>query len=554
MGRFELVDHQTWVSIIIPCYGQAQFLPEAIESARAQTHAHIEIVVVDDGSPDDTAAVAQRYAGVRYVRQSNQGLAAARNTGIRESTSPYLVFLDADDRLLPNAVEAGLACFMTHPDSAFVSGGFHFVDQEGRVFGEPVIPSITTDHAVEMLKRNYIGMIATVMFRRDVLASIHAFNASLKVCEDLDLYLRIIRHYPVRCYGSIVAEYRRHTSNVSNNSGLMLRTALHVLRSHRPGINDDRRQHAAYRAGMRFWKEKYGRELMQEVKRIGWQQPGRAFRNLMTLVRFSPAFTARKLGEGMARMCRTLASRTARAALPGWMVRRLRPLRGEQAEPIPLGCVDMGDLHRLTPVSQVFGFDRGLPIDRYYIEAFLLRQAVDIAGRVLEVADNGYTVRFGGDRVTHSDILHVNADHPLATFVGDLTDAPQLPSDTFNCVILTQTLHLIYDMKAAMQTLHRILKPGGVLLLTVPGVTRVEHGVRGNNWFWTFTHDSIRRLVEEVFPAANVHVEDHGNVFSAVAFLHGLAIEEVSTGALDYHDSAYQVIVAARAMKPHATP
>jgi SAM-dependent methyltransferase len=332
----------------------------------------------------------------------------------------------------------------------------------------------------------------------------------------------------------------------------MLKTVLRVLRSQRPDSTADARHHDAYRVGMRFWKENYGPGLIQDIKRSGRRHPGRAIRGVMTLVRFAPALAARKLADSMLNRGRDVTGRAARALLPDRMVRRLRTLRVARAEPIPLGRVDLGDLHRLRPVSRVFGFDRGLPIDRYYIEGFLLRHAGDIAGRVLEIADNSYTVRFGGARVVRSDILHVNDDNPLATFVGDLADAPQLPTDAFDCVILTQTLHLIYDMKAAVRTLHRILAPGGVLLLTSPGITQVEHGVRGNEWLWTFTHDSIRRLLDEVFPPADVHVEDHGNVFAAVAFLHGLALEEVSTDALDHHDPAYQVIVAARAMKPHA--
>jgi len=543
--------NRTSVCIVIPCYKHAHFLADAIESALGQTHPDVEIVVVDDGSPDNTREVAARYAGVRYVRQENQGLAAARNRGLRESHSPYLVFLDADDRLLPNALAAGLACFSAHPTCAFVSGGFRFMGADDRAQGAPVIPQIDTDQYVEMLRCSYISMHATVMFRREILTLVNGFDPSLIVCEDFDLYLRIVRQHPVCCHGSIVAEYRRHTANVSSDSRLMLKTALRVLGSQWPYVKADARRREAYRAGRRFWKSYYGLELIQEIKQSARRgDQWRAISASLALLWLAPVLASHRVASSIAWRA-SGAARMAKAILPDRMVRRLQARGGRQPESPPPGRVDMGDLKRVTPVSREFGYDRGLPIDRYYIEGFLFRQAIDICGRVLEIADNSYTVRFGGARVTHSDVLHVNDDHPGTTFVGDLTDAPQLPSGAFDCVILTQTLHLIYDTKAALRTLHRILKPGGVLLLTTPGISQVEHGVRGNSWLWAFTHESVRRLLEEVFPAANVDVEDHGNVFAAVAFLHGLALEEVSTDALDHRDSAYQVIVAARAAKPH---
>src|SRR6266496_4166301 len=93
------------VSVVIPCYNHAHFLSEAIESVMAQTWQQFEVIVVDDGSVDNTREVALRYSGVRYIRQTNQGLSASRNTGLRHSNGNFLVFLDADDRLRPAALE-----------------------------------------------------------------------------------------------------------------------------------------------------------------------------------------------------------------------------------------------------------------------------------------------------------------------------------------------------------------------------------------------------------------------------------------------------------------
>lgn len=221
--------------------------------------------------------------------------------------------------------------------------------------------------------------------------------------------------------------------------------------------------------------------------------------------------------------------------------------------PPPVGRVSFGNLRRLTPISREFGYDRGLPVDRYYIENFLARQADDIRGRVVEIGDNSYTRKFGGDRVTKSDVLHVVEGNPEATIVADLTCADHIPSDSFDCFVLTQTLHLIYDVKAALKTLYRILKPGGVVLATFPGISQLANDQWGDYWYWSFTTQAGRRLFEEVFPKANVKVETYGNVLAAISFLQGLAVEELRQEELDYRDRAYEVIITVRAVKPEVT-
>lgn len=216
---------------------------------------------------------------------------------------------------------------------------------------------------------------------------------------------------------------------------------------------------------------------------------------------------------------------------------------------VPVGAVRLADLRRLTPISRHFGYDRGLPIDRHYIEGFLARNTADVRGRVLEVGDSTYTQRYGGRRVQQSDVLHVAPGHPAATIVADLAHADHIPSGLFDCIILTQTLHLIYDVRAALRTAWRILRPGGVLLATVPGISPVDHGAWGHSWYWSFTAEALRLLVEESFPSAETQIETHGNVLAACAFLQGLAVAELSSAELDHHDPHYQVIVALRAVK-----
>lgn len=210
---------------------------------------------------------------------------------------------------------------------------------------------------------------------------------------------------------------------------------------------------------------------------------------------------------------------------------------------------NFGDLGKLEPVSRHFGYDRGTPIDRVYIETFLSRHATDIAGRVLEIGDASYTHRFGGERVVRSDVLHVHARNPAATIVGDLSSPNVLPEAAFDCMVLTQVLHLIYDMAAAVREIHRGLKPGGVALVTVPAISQIAQDEWGENWFWAVAPDGARRLFDNVFGRDHVRVEAFGNVFAATAFLQGVAVEEVDARKLEAIDRNYPVTVVIRAQK-----
>jgi SAM-dependent methyltransferase len=216
----------------------------------------------------------------------------------------------------------------------------------------------------------------------------------------------------------------------------------------------------------------------------------------------------------------------------------------------PLGRVEFGDLRRLTPISREWGYDRGQPIDRYYIECFLSRRAGEIRGHVLEIGTEAYTRQFGGDRVLRNDVLHVTDKLPGVTLVADLTEPDGLSPDTFDCVILTQALQQIYDVRAVLTTVHRVLKPGGVLLLTVPGISQVDRAAM-DQWgdYWRFTTLTVRRLLEDAFPETVPDVEAYGNVFVAVAFLEGVVAEELLKGELDYADPDYEILIGARVAK-----
>lgn len=195
------------------------------------------------------------------------------------------------------------------------------------------------------------------------------------------------------------------------------------------------------------------------------------------------------------------------------------------------------------PVSSVFGFDRGTPIDRYYIDSFLAENRILIRGTTIEIAENTYTKRFG-ENVIKSLILHYS--DPKADIIGDLQTGEGLPSEIADCIIMTQTLLCIYDLKPAIKHTLQLLKKGGNLLLTNPGITQISR-YDYDQWgqYWSFTDQSIRRLFEEFVPVENIKIKTYGNVKTAASFLYGLAFEELTRKDLQYHDPDYQLVIGA---------
>ncbi|CAN5921607.1 hypothetical protein BH23ACT10_BH23ACT10_35520 [soil metagenome] len=526
------------VSVIIPCHGQAHFLVDAIESVRAQTHQRVEVIVVDDGSPDDAADVAGRYGDIRLVRQRNQGLSAARNAGLGASHGDYVAFLDADDILRPEAIAAGLEAFDKRPDAGFVAGAHVRVDRERSPVETPGRGIVCPDSFEMLLQGNVIGMHATVLYRCEVLEAAGGFDTSLPACEDYDLYLRLAQVAPLVLHDVVVAEYRRHVGNMSSDSLWMLEIVLRTLRRQSEAAQA-RPDHAeAYRAGQRIWSDHYIDEFLRERHRTAMTGP-HLCRQMLRAIRIAPWQMTRRVVGSLRRRAFGAMTSVFRTALR-------RP-----ATSPAVGSVAMGDLRRLHPISDQFGFDRGRPVDRYYIESFLARNAADVRGRVLEIGDATYTRRFGEDRVTRSDVLHVHARNPDATLIGDLADGDHLPSDAFDCIVCTQTLHLVYDVRAAVTTLFRMLAPGGVLLLTVPGITQVDRDEWGAGWCWAFTPYALDRLLRDDGRdrTAAIDVAAHGNVLAATAFLQGLADRELTPAELDHTDPAYPMLVTARLVR-----
>jgi SAM-dependent methyltransferase len=206
-----------------------------------------------------------------------------------------------------------------------------------------------------------------------------------------------------------------------------------------------------------------------------------------------------------------------------------------------------GLLMRTGPVSRSWGFDRGLPIDRYFIETFLDEHRRHISGRVLEVKDDGYTRRFGAT-VRHAEVLDIDPGNPAATVVADLADAPQITDASYDCLLLTQVLHQVYDLHAAVAECRRILRPGGTLLATMPSVSRCSSEPRDTD-YWRITPSAADRLFGDVFGTENVEVEAHGNAVLGASFLMGVAVQEVPARQLRRHDPRFPVLVTIRATR-----
>jgi SAM-dependent methyltransferase len=220
----------------------------------------------------------------------------------------------------------------------------------------------------------------------------------------------------------------------------------------------------------------------------------------------------------------------------------------------PFNWILFARLRSVRPVSRGFGLQRGHAVDRHYIEQFLHSVSGDIKGRVLEVKGREYAERFGGDRLTSVEVLDLSDKNPAATIVGDLTSAQLLERDAFDCAIVTQTLQFIYDARAAIRSLYDALKPGGVLLVTLPGISQVcippaeESDVPFFDC-WRLTPHATRILFEETFPREGIVVGSYGNVLAATALLYGLAAEEIGPRLLDADDPEYPVVITVRAVK-----
>jgi glycosyltransferase involved in cell wall biosynthesis len=290
------------VSVVIPCYGQAHYLGDAIESVLAQTYPHLEIVVVDDGSMDNASSIASRYPGVRCVREDNAGMAEARNVGIRSTNGDFLLFLDADDRLLPEAVEAGLRALEQRPECAAAIGTYRRTSHDGKPLETHAQPVVDEDQYGQLMRDNWAGFPARALYRRSLFEHVRTFDPELDAAADFGFNLAVVREFPVAGHPTLVAEHREHGRNSSGDAGRMLVQTLAAMRRQRPYVKGDPDLRQAHREGVRHWKRYYGDLLAAQARRSRREHRfGDALREAALLARYRPGALPRLFGSDGAR-------------------------------------------------------------------------------------------------------------------------------------------------------------------------------------------------------------------------------------------------------------
>ncbi|MGY8681579.1 glycosyltransferase [Bradyrhizobium sp. UFLA05-153] len=277
------------IAVIITTYNQARFLEESIQSCLRQSRPPDEIIVVDDGSADDPASVVERHPKVRLIAQGNRGLAAARNAGLAATASDYITFLDADDRLLTEALEIGERMLARHPEAVLAYGAYRYINLAGEtISGKNYVARLDDPYLQFLRVGNFIGMHATVIYRRDRLAAVTGFNEAMLACEDYELFVRLAKTSQLVSHDKVIAEYRMHNANMSRNRPMMLAAALSVLdRQLTGGIS--RNVRLAVREGKRFWKDYYARVLSEDAFQLLRTEPARSIRMSLQALAMSPA-------------------------------------------------------------------------------------------------------------------------------------------------------------------------------------------------------------------------------------------------------------------------
>jgi glycosyltransferase involved in cell wall biosynthesis len=526
------------VAIVVNTYNQSRFLADALESCLRQTTPASEILVIDDGSDDDPASIAAQFAKVSsFYRQPNSGRSAAKNAGLARVTSEFIIFLDADDRLTPAAVAAGLECFANDPDAWLVYGKHHLIDALGRIISGPLGTPAAEAPFLQLLRHgNLIAMHGAVMYRAERLRSISGFDEALHACEDYDVYLRIAQAGQLADHNYCVAEYRQHSQNTSRDKELMLDAARSVVRKAAYGNSAD--VVAAAYIGEAHFIRHYAPQIissgLKNLLRNGWDR--HYVKQIAHGVSLAPVEATKMIARrGLRRLVRKLPNSLGR-------------MFGEDFWEPKLGKVRFGDFARTKPIAIDYGYHRGKPVDRYYIEKAISAHSENVRGHVLEVCDPDYTIAFGAHRVTQSDVLDIDPQNPKATIIGDLGTVGSLPEGTFDCIILTQTLQFIRRPDNAIENLYRALSPGGCLLITAPGISLLGSG-EIKYWYWTFTELSLRTLLSDRFGEDSVEVNARGNVYAAISFLTGLTLADIETDKLEYNDPSYPVTVFGFARK-----
>lgn len=542
------MQNNSLVSVITTFLNGEKFIRESIESVFSQTYKNWELILIDDRSTDGSTQIALEYSKkypdkVRYLQHEggrNRGISASRNLGLKQAKGKYIAFLDADDLWVEKKLEQQVEILTAYPDAGIVYGTtkywYSWTGKEDDKTRDFIIdynlrPNTLFRPPILLIKifncETTPPSMSNALLRRDIFDTIGEFDEAFTgMFEDQVFVTKICMHCNIYVSDVCWDLYRQHSNSCTEN-------------------NRDRME--ALERQFQKWLERYfsnnninDPDLLYLMRKRKWKSDHPTLHKLING------------NQSVVAAFKKLTKKLISTVLPvQYRYMLLSKLQGERYKP-QVGWVNFGELRRLNPVSNEWGAERGLAIDRYYIEQFLDAHSSDVRGTVLEVADNYYTNKYGKDRVSKSDILYLEKGaNPHTTIAADITNAPQIGSNTYDCIVFTQTLQLVYDFHSAIRTLHRILKPGGVILATVAGISQTTEDLPWDrNWCWGFTSVSARKIFEEEFPKENVTVQGYGNVLVAASFLYGLSTDDLKKNELDYYDRNYEIVLSIRAVKP----
>lgn len=542
------------VSAIIIFLDAENYLEQAIESVFDQTYQIWELLLCDDGSTDGSTEIAQRYAKlfpdkVHYLEHDcheNRGMSATRNLGVRHAKGEYITWLDADDVWLSQNLQRQIEIIHEHPEAAMVYGPcqfwFSWTGLDGdrhRDFVQDIGVSPDTLQQPPQLLKLFLQdemsiPVIGVLVRRTVLDEIGGFESSIgDEYEDVIVHSKISLRWPVFVSSECWYRYRIHknsyTAKTTRAGGEYSERLIYLNR-----LADHMREKGLDNGEVWEIIQDQIREYSSKIK---------------NLVPVSARQSIEKVKSGywmITLLARQLAGLVLPQSFRSWLGVRLK---GHEYRP-PIGWVHFGGLRRVTPIQPLFSWGRGTPCDRFYIENFFKAHMSDIRGCVLEIGSRGYTLKFDGDLVKRHDVMYRQSGNPRATIVGDLCTGQGIAEKAFDCIILAQFFPPIVDFKAAIENAASALKPGGLLLVVIPGsalIGRSDMDHRGE--IRRFTSVSAKNLFKKHFSPENLAIHGYGNVLTAVARLHGVAAEELSPSELDYYDPDYEMIIAVRAKK-----
>ena len=494
VGLRSMTRRPATASLVVLAFGPDRVIERAVQSLARQTATDLEIVVVHDRANNaflqrQVGTLADRYP-TTFVVAAGSGPGARRQVGVQASHGRYFAIVDGAESFGATYFERACLALDEMPDAGFATTWGGFTPEDAKLDARVDLADLTASPWT---------VANATLVRRSSLDAAGGFDPSLPDFVEWDLLLTLAERGE---RGVLVpgAMLHRHPQD-----DVRLRESLRGER-HLPAVRRIFDRHVA--------------SFERHAARALSQRDGNA--------------KALWKSRGLDLVARRERLRTE---LDGVM-NDLASVRGELKR-YGRATLEWNDLRRATPLSRNWGLERGRPIDRHYIEGFVSEHAADIRGAVLEVLDSGLTEAYGGSRVRRSDVLDIDPGNHRATVIGDLRTAGQLPANAYDCFILTQTLHLVDDIEAAVVQAHRALKPGGVLLATLPCVSMVaeEYGAAGDHW--RVTEAGARQLFERVFSPAMVQTRSRGNVLAATAFLYGLSCEEIELGELDADDPAY---------------